>query len=313
MRSGPVPVITALLVLSILPAGGEGALPPAEAPSIGPEVTLSLTPSTAEADVSFTKYGNVWFSGNAEVDRLPVDRCVVTLTSSVDTGWASTCSPSILAFSTNKVQSFQVTVSVPPGTLASLTGILTVTGEASGAGFSSTSTATANVTVAPYYLLRLQCESPHMNLSTGGKGSFKVELENRGNANDSFDIVIGNAEELRNAGWAVRIVRPSIPFVGPGSSMPFYVEVEAPRSLSNGGEPASIAVMATSTGSKTPGPHQSSDIHLYVKLRGGIDDPLNRTMILVVVIAMAVAAALAWRWRRKRKGRIAEAVVEEPA
>jgi len=284
------------------PAGGAPGADPPGTPSIGPQVSLSLDPPTREANVSDREFGVAAFNGTAEIDKLPGTRVVVTLSASTDTGWGCSCSPSIIAFSTNNVEVFTVTVTVPPGTLASLLGILTVNASATGTGFSTSSSANATVTVQPYYQLRLQCESPYLNISAGGNGKFRVKIENRGNANDSYDIVIGNAEELRRAGWAVSISRPSIPFVGPGASMHFYVVVESPRSLPTGSEPASIEVKVTSTGSKTPGPVQSSDIVLYAKVRGGIGDPLNQTMIIVVVIAVVVVAALAWRRRKKRSG-----------
>jgi len=303
MRSGTGRAIIALLLLSMLPASGAGAGAPPQPPALGPQVTLSLSPSTGEANVSYSKPGTVDFDGTAQLDRPPVSRVVVTLNASIDTGWGSGCSPSLLAFSSNEPQHFTVTVSVPPGTLASLAGNLRVVADASGGGFSSSSSANATVTVQPYYQLAVRCESPTVNITAGGKARFKIDIQNQGNDNDSFNIDIGNEKELRASGWSFGLILPTIPFVPPGASMPVYVEVEAPRGLSNGNDPVTIDLSVTSRKSLSRGPVQSSNILLQASVKGGLDDPFNQMSIIAVVAVAAAAAVLGWRWRRKRKGR----------
>jgi len=310
-RFGPVSAIAMLLVLPLLAASGVGAEAPPQPPALGPQVTLSLSPPTGEANVSHTEYGIVDFDGTVRLDRPPVSRVVVTLNASMITGWGCSCAPALLAFSSNAPQNFVVTVFVPPGTLASIVGDLWVFADATGTGFSSSNSANATVTVQPYYQLTVRCESPTLNITAGGKDRFKVDIQNQGNDNDSFDIKIDNEKELRAAGWSFGLILPTIPFVPPGASMPVYVEVEAPQGLSNGNNPVAIDLSVTSRRSLSRGPIQTSDIVLHANLKGGLDDPFSQMIIIAVVAVAAVAAAIAWRWRKKRGSR-AQDVEEAP-
>jgi hypothetical protein len=180
-------------------------------------------------------------------------------------------------------------------------GALTVTAEATGAGYSSTSSANATVTVLPYYLLRVQCEAPAVNVSAGSEARFKVDILNMGNDNDSFDLRIDNEREVRAAGWSASLVIPAIPAVPPGGSLPVYVVVKSPPGLAAGKGAQTIELNITSVGSRARGPVQSAVLVLTASPKDRLDDPFNLTAVIVIIVAAAVAAALVWRRRKRRR------------
>jgi hypothetical protein len=292
----------------MLPADGAPAAAPPGAPAVGPQVSVSLSPPTKAAQPTYSEFGTVSFDGNVELDSMPGERATVALTSATDTGWGCACAPSVLLLTAGTARAgFTVTVSVPPGTLASIVGVLTVTAEATGTVFSSTSSAHATITVLPYYMLRVQCNAPIINMSAGSEARFNVDILNLGNDNDSYDFRIDNERELRAAGWSVDLMIPTIPAVPPGGRMPVHVVIKSPPGLSAGKGAQAIELNVSSAGSRARGEVQSAVVVLQASLKGGLDGPFNLTMILVVVIAAAVAAALAWRWRRRRARRVSEA------
>jgi hypothetical protein len=312
MNSGPVLLFSFLMAIPMLEGGCAAATGPSEAPYIGPQVSVSLSPETQAVQASYTEFGVASFAGIAELDNVPVGRFTVALTASIDTGWGCACAPSVLLLTSSiTTAGFTVTVSLPPGTLASLVGALTVTAEATGAGYSSTSSANATVTVLPYYMLRVRCEAPAVNVSAGSEARFKVDILNMGNDNDSFDIRIENEGVVRAAGWSASLIVPAIPAVPPGGVMPVYVVVKSPPGLSAGKDDQTFELNVTSVGSRGHGPVQSAVLVLNASPKGGLGDSFNLTAIIVIIIVAAVAAALVWRRRRKRKTRAID--VEEVA
>jgi hypothetical protein len=302
MNSGPVLLFSFLMAIPMLEGGCAAATGPSEAPYIGPQVSVSLSPETQAVQASYTEFGVASFAGIAELDNVPVGRFTVALTASIDTGWGCACAPSVLLLTSSiTTAGFTVTVSLPPGTLASLVGALTVTAEATGAGYSSTSSANATVTVLPYYLLRVQCEAPAVNVSAGSEARFRVDILNMGNDNDSFDLRIDNEREVRAAGWSASLVIPAIPAVPPGGSLPVYVVVKSPPGRAAGKGAQTIELNITSVGSRARGPVQSAVLVLTASPKDRLDDPFNLTAVIVIIVAAAVAAALVWRRRKRRR------------
>lgn len=129
----------AISILLLMPLGS------ATQPII-PKVTVQLSPSVQNVTVSPTQKGTAQFSGNVTVEKPPVVRMVVSLVSTIDKGWPSSCDPTPMVITDTSPHSFGVTVVVPEGTPNS-TGILTVTANATGMGLTITATATAMIVV----------------------------------------------------------------------------------------------------------------------------------------------------------------------
>jgi len=164
-EDGRSPLVVALVVIIVVamsphlsswsgasPAGASSALAPVAVMSF----ELHLDPAVLEARPTSSQNGPVVFNGSAEVPHVPPGlRVTVTLSSSCD--WPSIVSPSTMVFSDANPQAFYVSVVVPPGTARGERAQLRVSGTAKAPLLPEmTDTAFANVTVAPYYGVRIE-------------------------------------------------------------------------------------------------------------------------------------------------------------
>lgn len=170
-----------------------------------PIVTILLNPSQMQAKVTDSQIGAVAFSGTAIVDKIPgIERLVLTLRAVVNTGWPVVISPMTIPYVNPGTQPFQVVVIVPPSTSSQLIGTVTVTGSAKVVGMAPIiANANGVVTVAQYFKLRLETESPLREVSPGDITYNLVNVYNDGNSMDTIQVEIENVKDLVNAGWTV--------------------------------------------------------------------------------------------------------------
>ncbi len=142
---------------------------PAAAPIV-PVLKLTIQPPMAFVNSSPEAPAIAVFNGTASVDKPPIVRCVVTLTSSTDIGWVSTISPSTMVFTSTTPQAYTVTVTVPQGTPTSQ-GKLMVYGRAVAAGLQSTAEATAIIDVKATTILNLTAQNRTAGNSTRESGT----------------------------------------------------------------------------------------------------------------------------------------------
>jgi hypothetical protein len=139
-----------------------------------PVLTLTIAPSTQEVNSTATDPVIVSFNGTASVDKLPVERCVVTLTSAVDVGWQASITPTQMVFTSSTPQQFTATVTVPQGT-ASIVGTLMVNGRAVAAGLQSTTQVKAIINVHGVKILNQTASNQtgrHTASGTGASANF---------------------------------------------------------------------------------------------------------------------------------------------
>jgi hypothetical protein len=110
-----------------------------------PVLTLRLEPAMVTVNTNSSSPTIVQFNGTCTVDKLPIERATVTLTSSTDVGWVSQVSPTTMVFTSTTPQAFICTVVIPQGT-PNMTGTLKVDGRAVAAGLQSTAETTALIT-----------------------------------------------------------------------------------------------------------------------------------------------------------------------
>lgn len=146
-----------------------GAPAPAAGPIV-PVLKLAIQPPIAFVNSSPEAPAITVFDGTASVDKPPVVRCVVTLTSSTDIGWITQVSPSTMVFTSTTPQAFTVTVTVPQGTPTSQ-GKLLVYGRAVAAGLQSSAEATAIIDVKGPTLLNLTAQNRTAGNSTRASGT----------------------------------------------------------------------------------------------------------------------------------------------
>ena len=185
------------------------------------------------------------------IDKLPVERCVVTLTSSTDIGWVSQVSPTTAVFTSTTPQSFTCTVVVPQGTANSQYGNLVVNGRAVAGGLQSMAETKGIISVSPYFRLTLDSDVPYREISPGTQAFFTVKLTNAGNAVDSFELEISNLKDLAAKKWTVVLSANTIPKVQPGEYKPFRITAQSPRDWTIWkSEPSVIIIKATSQNAK---------------------------------------------------------------
>ena len=129
------------LILTMIIPICQGAVNPV------PVLSISLDTPTQMANVTANSSAMVEFTGHCNVDKLPVERVVVQLTSSVDKGWNAPVDPSQMVFTSTTPQSFTCTVYVPGGTPGGTIGKLTITGTVTAKVLSSTTHTDATISV----------------------------------------------------------------------------------------------------------------------------------------------------------------------
>ncbi len=213
-RDRPVHGLTAAVLVIIMTAGMLAG-PHLVIPSITEEaeasanpipiVSIQLNPSQMQAIITDSQLGAVSFSGTVMVDKIPgIERLIVTLTAVVNTGWPVVLSPMTMPFVNPGSRQFQVTVVVPPSTSSQIIGTLLVTGSAKAPGLAPiVSTASGVVTVAQFFKLRLETESPLREVSPGDITYNLVNVFNDGNSMDTIQVEIENIKDLVKEGWTV--------------------------------------------------------------------------------------------------------------
>jgi len=232
-------------MLVLVPAATQAAVNPV------PVLAVKLDSANQDARVTESAPGIVTFTGQMSIDKLPVERCVVTLTSSTDIGWVSQVSPTTAVFTSTTPQSFTCTVVVPQGTANSQYGNLVVNGRAVAGGLQSMAETKGIISVSPYFRLTLDSDVPYREISPGTQAFFTVKLTNAGNAVDSFELEISNLKDLAAKKWTVVLSANTIPKVQPGEYKPFRITAQSPRDWTLWkSEPSVIIIKATSQNAK---------------------------------------------------------------
>ena len=202
----------AFLAVAFMAFGGLAtisAAAPGPSPSPNPIPAMALVFSTPGVTARPTNVvvGVATIEGSLVMDKVPGERLIATLKATTDRGWAVSCSPPFLVFTNNKVSSFTVTIAVPVATPADQVGLLTIEAEASSntQAFRIRAVSQALITVAPYYVFYINSPMPYKEITPAKPVVFEVEIDNWGNSEDSYDIVIQNQDELAQKGWTVSL------------------------------------------------------------------------------------------------------------
>jgi hypothetical protein len=116
---------------------------------LGLQLTLTLKPTQMNATSDPLVNQSLYVIGTATVNKLPVERVDLDLTTYVDIGWSSSCDPYTLLFDSpgaNQSLNF-LCYFVVPDNQPNATAILTVSGSARGGGLTTNSTVTAEISV----------------------------------------------------------------------------------------------------------------------------------------------------------------------
>ena len=173
-----------------------GAIDRPTAPSLIPVLSISLFPTQLGAKVTADQLGAVTFGGNVTVEQLRIMTSKVTLTAVISTGWPVVISPSTIEFTGSGTERFTVTVIVPPGTSALITGNVIVVGTCKAPVLAPVvASAGAIVTVGPYYDIDIDSDDPVITLSPGESGEVTIQVWNRGNGIAAVTASVGSAPQ----------------------------------------------------------------------------------------------------------------------
>jgi len=213
----------AMGAVQVLPNSAEAAMNPV------PALTITLEPSSQEARVSEGGSGSIQFTGSVKVDKLPADRMFVQLSSSVDAGWYSQCSPNSIVLTDTKAQSFSVSAVVPAGTPSNIVGTLRVDAKGSCGGFISTGRAEAIITVKPYYRVMITSNATFKEITPGTQAFYSFKVWNVGNSMDSYEIEIVNLKELVDKGWTITGPCCQVAKINPNEYKTVRITAQSPR------------------------------------------------------------------------------------
>jgi len=278
-------------------------------PAPGPGLTIDITESSLEAQVTESQPGLATFHGTVTVQMPTVRGAEVTLTSSTDIGWVSQVSPTTLQLSNGQAGPFTVTVVVPQGTAASQMGNLIVNGRAVASGVQATAEATALLTVRPYYRISLDAVKRTVEIAPGGTARFSLRVTNAGNSIDSFTVQFSNQDELRKQGWSLGHTSASLEGVNPGEFHLMTISLTAPASLSPYlSRETALAVKAWSDGAREQDQNVTLDYSLVAKEVGVSGTGVGAVTIVAALIAVGVVVF----WRRRRRAQAEEEQDEQP-
>jgi hypothetical protein len=238
-------MITWMLLPLFIPSPASAAANPV------PVLSIRLDAASQNAHATESAPGVVQFTGQVAIDKLPAERCVVTLTASTDIGWPAQVSPLLTVFTNTTPQPFTCSVIIPAGTANSQFGNLIINGRAVAGGLQSLAETKAIIAVDPYFRLTLDSDVPYREISPGTQAFFTIKLTNAGNAVDSFELEISNLKELTAKHWTVVLSANTISKVMPGEYKPFRITAQSPRDWTIWkSEPSVVIMKATSQNAK---------------------------------------------------------------
>jgi len=280
------------LLFQLFPVPADAAVNPT------PVLSLKLDSANQNARVTEGAPGIVHFTGQMSIDKLPVDRCVVTLASSTDPGWSSQVSPSTAVFNSTRPQSFTCCVVVPQGTPNSQFGNLTIRGRAVADGLQSTAETRAVISVDPYFRVELHSKKSIIKILPGEQAFFTYWARNDGNAIDSFELEISNLKELSNRHWTVVLSSCGFGKLEQGESKPSRLTAASPRDEQFTDDySVNIVVKVTSQNAKYFEQVVSHNLTLTVHVRSILLPSLSPYLL---ILALSIAAAFLLRPRPGR-------------
>jgi hypothetical protein len=271
------------LLATVFPAPARAAVP------CIPSFFMQLDAAEQYARTAGGASTTVTFSGRMGIDHLPVERCVVTLAASTDTGWATRVTPTVAVFTNTTPKSFNCTVVVPAGTLQNQTANLVVKVHANAGGRKYNSETKGLVRVQPYYRIWLSTDTPFSSIVQGGRSAFTITACNGGNGIDTIEMEIMNLDELNGKGWTVNLSADTLPHLQPGENRSVRLTAVSPwddRSIVD--KVVTILINASSRNAQNRTPALSQSFPFTIQVRSVWLPSLSPYL---VILSLSVAAA----------------------
>jgi hypothetical protein len=271
-------------------------------PAPGLELTITLSEGSVEVAPSESAPGIAQLEGTVTVQMPSLRGATVTLTSSTDIGWVTQISPSTFVLDNGQEGQFSVTVIVPQGTAASISGLLMVNGRAVANGIQTMASTTATINVRPYYRVFLDAQKREVEIAPGGTARFSLRITNAGNAVDSFDLKFSNQKELEKQGWELTVTTTNLASIVPGEYRTVGIALKSPASISPyKSQATSLLISVVSLGAREHNLTVAQDYALTAKEAGFSAPGLG----VVAIVAVAVVVGAVFYWRRRRRAQAA--------
>lgn len=164
-----------------------------------------LSPNSQEVDVQPGKSGLVIFTGTITCSAIPPspNPIIVQLTASAG-GWPAAVSPPTLIF-TGAGGDAPITLSVivPIGTPFTANTKVTVTGTYSQGILLNPINLEGLIKIKQYFRINALSELPVQEIAPGSTAVFNLKIDNLGNHQDEFEIIVTNLEELVAENWVI--------------------------------------------------------------------------------------------------------------
>lgn len=266
---------------------------------------LSLDNAEQKASVGPGETGVVRFTGTVKVEMIGPGQSVqmiqVTLTASA--GWPATVTPSSITFlasQTGQAHPFEVVVRVPNFTSFTQNGEVIIGGSVQtlpGAPVRYNIPETKGIiSINPYFLVRVQCDEPYMEISPGDQFMYQLKIRNDGNTPDNINIKIDEESFKKLSGdhWVVTLSTNTI-MVQEGKTENIPVSISAPEDWTlYRNRVTSIKITVRSETSLKQGSPETHDYMLWVRDKGiyipGYDPILIVLSLAIVVIGAKIIA-----------------------
>jgi len=262
-----------------------------------PSLTVKLDTSSQEALVTESDNITVHFTGSLRRDGFPMERSVIGLETTVDTGWTSIISPSTIIIGDGGDYSFEVSVVVPAAAVHEKTGTLVVIAETALGNLIVTGKANATVTPKAYFGVRLETDKSSFEIAIGEQVFMILRVYNTGNAEDSFEYEIVNLRELVNDHYTITLPT-QVPRVPPGEYRTVRITAASPDDEYFKGDRSIVImfkVMSVTARDKGDDVKKTLTFTVHVK-----DNSLAIiSPYLLMITWSAVFAYMFWRLKRK--------------
>jgi hypothetical protein len=282
--------IIALSVVQVIPNSAEAGV------DMGPTLMVILDSSNQDVNVSESSSGSVQFTGSVQIVDLRAECLLfVDISSSVDIGWRSQCSPNSMVITDTSAHNFSVSVVVPPGTLSNVVGILKVDEKVRNSGcgiINLQSPGLAIVTVKPYYRVRLAPVEPYKEVTPGEGTTFTIKVCNEGNAFDSYSVSVENLKRLHDEGWTINADISSFEKMEPGGNRTWKIIVEPPKGrILWTDEATTITIRAQSLNAKEEGRVVGDNIRVVVVQHYTASNTVPQRTTLWIAILLGISIA----------------------
>ena len=170
-----------------------------------PVFNLSLSPGTLWANVTSSQPATAEFSGEVQTEIIDGHEPKVTLEAATDTRWVTRVEYGPGFNGSGTAKTFKIRVTVPEKTSSDIGTSVTVTGRMTIGGLLYVEECHAQLNVSAYFCASVECERPHQTIGPGDHETFEYWINNRGNALDTYSVIIANREALERKGWTFNL------------------------------------------------------------------------------------------------------------